>query len=229
LFRRNNEIAEENRGGGLSLLLSVSLIPIVASGSAAATNSGHSFSDVTANTRFHSEINWLGGQNIAQGYRDEHGENVDVFRPNHCISRVTAAVFLHRAAGSPAVSGANLPIMAESEHWTGDALHAANWVLGNHLTSSSDGDYDWYACTTRAEFARWLYFSAGSPAVTGTSRQFTDVNSNNASYDAIQWASQQNIFRFWHQFGPNATVTRGLAAALMYRAHSLADAWPNLD
>jgi hypothetical protein len=186
-----------------------------------------SFRDVTANSRFYTEINWLGRENIAQGYRDEHGENVDVFRPNQCLSRITAAVFLHRAAGSPAVSGSNRPGVDPS--WTGDARHAANWLVANHQTGSSGSNYDWYACATRAEFARWLYFSAGSPAVTGPSRRFTDVNSNSASYKAIQWATEQDVFRFWHQFGPNATLTRGAAAAFMFRAQFLADAWPNLD
>ena len=72
---------------------------------------------------------------------------------------------------------------------------------------------------TRADFVTVLYRMEGSPAVSGKSK-FPDVqNSSKYYYNAVVWASQNDIVKGYDtgKFCPKESITREQMMAFMYR------------
>lgn len=71
---------------------------------------------------------------------------------------------------------------------------------------------------TRGQFVTILHRMAGSPQ-SGNIAGFTDVKKSSPYYNAIMWASSQDIARGFDEshFAPNASITRAQMATFMYR------------
>jgi len=100
------------------------------------------------------------------------------------------------------------------------------WLTAQGIASADESAH--LGCISRGQFAQWLYALAGSPSVAEATRSFDDVPAGAAHHNAIVWDAGERIFRDWHQFHPNNTMTRGAAAAFIFRAHYLAGLWPQL-
>lgn len=82
---------------------------------------------------------------------------------------------------------------------------------------------------SRAMMAQIFYNLAGQPEVTATNCPFTDVTPDDWFYDAVNWASQQELVTGFGDgtFLPNANVTREQMAVMLYR-YAGSPAVPNL-
>lgn len=97
---------------------------------------------------------------------------------------------------------------------------AVGYVYTNYIFNGVD--YNRFGVNdniTRADFVTVLYRMAGSPAVSGKSK-FPDVqNSGKYYYDAVVWASQNDIVKGYNtgKFEPKQSITREQMMAFMYR------------
>jgi len=86
-------------------------------------------------------------------------------------------------------------------------------------TFDPDGD------TTRGMFVTILYRMAGSPSVSGTAGNITDVRENDYFYSSVRWALSNGIVTGYsdHTFRPNNIVSRQEMAVFLYRYAKLND------
>ena len=97
---------------------------------------------------------------------------------------------------------------------------AVRWAVENDITSGTSDDlFSPDAACTRAQVITFLWRATGSPQPVSRTNPFTDVPSNAYYRDAVLWAVEQGITNGVSatRFDPDATVTRGQMAALLYR------------
>lgn len=171
------------------------------------------FTDIpTAIAEYSEAIEWAVGQGITIGT----GETA--FSPNAACTRAQMAVFLYRAAGSPAdVSGTNpfTDIPADNA----ELQKAVQWAFNEGITKGTGGaSFDPAAPCTRAEMAAFLYRAHGEPAAAGTNG-FADVPADAFYHTAIQWAVNEGIARGYSDtaFGPYDACTRVQMVTFLYR------------
>jgi hypothetical protein len=94
------------------------------------------------------------------------------------------------------------------------------WMAHLGITTGfPDGGFKPANDLVRQGVAAWLYRISGSPDVSGTPQQFTDVDDSHPFYDAIQWMGLEGISTGFPDgsFGPGEDMTRQAMAAWMYR------------
>lgn len=97
---------------------------------------------------------------------------------------------------------------------------AVRWAVENDITSGTSDDlFSPDAACTRAQVITFLWRATGSPQPVSRTNPFTDVPSNAYYRDAVLWAVEQGITNGVSatRFDPDATITRGQMAALLYR------------
>ena len=97
---------------------------------------------------------------------------------------------------------------------------AVRWAVENDITSGTSDDlFSPDAACTRAQVITFLWRATGSPQPVSRTNPFTDVPSNAYYRNAVLWAVEQGITNGVSatRFDPDATVTRGQMAALLYR------------
>ena len=97
---------------------------------------------------------------------------------------------------------------------------AVRWAVENGITSGTSDDlFSPDAACTRAQVITFLWRATGSPQPVSRTNPFTDVPSNAYYRDAVLWAVEQGITNGVSatRFDPDATITRGQMAALLYR------------
>ena len=95
---------------------------------------------------------------------------------------------------------------------------AAKYVHENDLMGSTGGDrFSPGEITTRGMLVTVLHRMEGEPAASG--RAFPDVAAGQWYTNAVAWASANGIVTGYDdgRFGPNDTITREQAAAILYR------------
>ncbi len=87
------------------------------------------------------------------------------------------------------------------------------------MTGTSTNTFSPYMNITRGQIVTTLYRLAGSPEVTATKSQFTDVPSNQYYFKAIVWATENGIAKGYSEtsFKPGKVVNREEMTAFMYR------------
>lgn len=111
------------------------------------------FTDITPSTQFYKEICWALSRKIASGYPD------GTFRPVQSVERGAVAAFLHRAAGSPKVTGTGAPFSDVAADHPFRAPIA--WMASSGISTGwPDGTFRPSAGTTRDAMAafmvRWM-------------------------------------------------------------------------
>ncbi|QCU78471.1 S-layer homology domain-containing protein [Citricoccus sp. SGAir0253] len=173
------------------------------------------FTDVPVGRAFAREVSWMAVRGIARGYADGR------FGIAEEVTRGHAAAFLYRLAGEPPV---DLPATSPfPDVPRGHGFYAAVvWLRGQGIARGhEDGTFGLDRAVTRGEMAALLHRSVGSPTDPPPPARspFWDVPPSHGSYRPITWLNAAGVVRGHADggFGPDDAVTRGQAAALLYR------------
>lgn len=107
--------------------------------------------------------------------------------------------------------------------WSYDYFSSAvAWAVGRGITNGDGSVYRFgtgKSCT-REDMVTFLWRNAGSPAVSGVTNPFWDVQVGSYYYNAVMWAVKNGITKgvSSNQFGVGRPVTRGEAVTFLYRA-----------
>ena len=174
-------------------------------------NTGLPFADIKVSDYYCDAVKWAVEQGITNGTTDT------TFSPNEGCTRGQMVTFLWRAAGSPEPTGkTNLFTDVKADAYYYKALL---WAIENGITTgTTDTTFSPDEICARGQMAAFLYRSAKSPAVTG-STSFTDVETDVYYRDAVAWAFQQGITKGATDttFAPDETCTRGQMVTFLYR------------
>lgn len=172
------------------------------------------FRDVPVGDVFFHDVDWLVTQGITTGYYPGH------YGRNDPVLREQMAVFLWRAAGSPAVNTTGCHTFTDVQPGTVFAT-AICWAKQQGITQGYTRTlYGYGKPVLRGEMAAFIYRAAGSPAVNLTScHTFTDIPADSPFQNAICWLKQQGITQGYTPtiYGYNNTVLRGEMAAFLHR------------
>ena len=169
------------------------------------------FEDVSTQDWYAEAVGYCLEQNLMGGATQTQ------FAPDRTLDRAMAAAALRRQAGNPAPQSASgftdIPAGAWYEQ---DAAWAAETGL---FSGYGDGRFGGGDAIARQQFAAVLWRRAGCPAAQ-TGGAFADQGEI-ASYaaEAAAWARQEGVIqgRQDGRFDPQAPISRGEAAAMLYR------------
>lgn len=121
------------------------------------------------------------------------------------------------AAESEAQSKGDIPFSDVAAHWAENDIayaYSHNLISGTSAQTFSPNDF-----VTRGQFTAILYRMAGQPKTEGSVASFADVRAGKYYFDAVQWASENNIIfgRTFSQFCPDDHVTREELAEILHR------------
>jgi len=185
--------------------------------SAVITVNAASFKDVKSSDWFYSSVNYVADKGIMQGTSSAK------FSPKASLTRAMGVTLLYRVAGSPSVSGINIPFTdVKNGQWYTDAV---KWAYKNGIVNGKSATYfATNANITRAEFVTILYrytAHAGlTVPVTNRGNYPTDL------MDIPDWAfAAVNTMCFGDvitgrsdgRFDSNANITRAETAAVIER------------
>jgi uncharacterized protein YkwD len=167
------------------------------------------FTDVTATWQRES-VAWLVGNGITTGV------SASRFDPDASLTRAQAATLIWRLVGSP-TPPKDAPTFDDvpSDAYYADAVR---WMARFGITMGTGADrFSPDAPATRAEFVTFLWRLVDEP-ITNGSMPFTDLTASWQT-SSVRWAAATEITTGISAttFAPNATVTRGQAAALLAR------------
>ncbi|MFT5201875.1 MAG: hypothetical protein ACI9C1_001256 [Candidatus Aldehydirespiratoraceae bacterium] len=189
----------------LSTLLATSLL-----GTGVAT-AASGFGDVKTDRFYTEAVAWMVGEDITTGV--EPG----CFGPAQHVTRGQIAAFLHRLD----TSLGNDPVATRHPFADVTASYQqepVGWLHGEGLTTGvSPTTFEPNAALTRGQFAALVWRYAGSPEPT-TALPFSDVTTG-WQLQAVAWMAEQGITTGTSPvaFSPDAFVTRGQAAAFLFR------------
>ena len=167
------------------------------------------YADVTYQTTNFEAIQWLGDFNI---YRP----SANTFRPDSTMTRRDFAVYLYKAAGSPAVVLPSKSPFTDVKT-TDSAYKALLWLRSTKAWTSTT--FKPSASLDKKTEALILYRAAGSPAVTlPSTNPYKDIKSSDYAYKAVTWANKYKIVSKTSAstFGVTSTVKRKYVAASLY-------------
>jgi len=167
------------------------------------------FTDVVADWQ-RAPVAWLVGNDITTGVSSTR------FDPDASLSRAQAATLIWRMVGSPTPPG-DAPTFSDvpAGSYYEDAVR---WMARYGITTGTGGNqFSPNAPATRAEFVTLLWRLVDEPTVNATV-PFVDLTAS-WQVSSIRWAASADITTGTSAttFAPNATVTRGQAAALLAR------------
>jgi uncharacterized protein YkwD len=167
------------------------------------------FIDVVADWQV-EPVRWLVGNGITTGI------SATKFDPAGSLTRGQAATLIWRLVGSPAAPD-DAPTffdVAPSAYYN----EAVGWLAGYGITTGTgSGQFSPDAHATRAEFVTLLWRLVDQPVV-DDDLVFTDVTAS-WQVSSVRWAGIAGVTTgtSTSSFSPNATITRGQAAALLAR------------
>jgi uncharacterized protein YkwD len=167
------------------------------------------FTDVTASWQ-REAVAWLVGNGVTTGISPTR------FDPDGSLSRAQAATMIWRLVGSPTPPG-DAPTFTDvpAGSYYEDAVR---WMARHGITTGTGGNrFSPDAAATRAEFVTFLWRLVDAPTV-NADMPFVDLSAP-WQYASIRWAAGTEITTGTGAvtFAPDATVTRGQAAALLAR------------
>ena len=167
------------------------------------------FIDVTASWQ-REPVAWLVGNGITTGVSPTR------FDPDASLTRAQAATMIWRMVGSP-TPPSDSPTFGDvpAGSYYEDAVR---WMARHGITTGTGGDrFSPDAPATRAEFVTFLWRLVDEPTV-NAQLPFVDLTAP-WQVPSIRWAASAEVTTGTSPttFAPNATVTRGQAAALLAR------------
>lgn len=168
-------------------------------------------SDVPADAWYAEAVRYC----VTEGLID--GTSSAAFSPNAFASRGVLVTALYRHAGSPLVQQPSsfIDISTETSY-----SNAAAWASENDIVSGyGDGRFGGEDPVTREQFAAMLWRMENQP-VTDAAEAFADQDKISAyAVNAVAWARSAGIVsgKGNNLFDPQANITRGEVAAMLYR------------
>lgn len=174
-----------------------------------------SFDDVFPGDYYYDAVNWSAENGITTG--------VDAYRfgPNQICTRAQAVTFLWRAAGSPEPKSVENPFNDVKD--TDYFCKAVLWALDEGITQgTSDTTFSPDEMCSRSHIVTFLWRAQHEPR-TSTSQSFTDVTASDYFYDAVAWASEEEITTGTSDatFSPDDPCTRAQIVTFLYRCYAL--------
>jgi len=210
------KFTRRSRAGFSALIVFVVAISAAIGGATtAAADDPASFSDVTTDAKFYSEIMWLADQQITTGFSD------GTFLPTESVSREAFAAFLYRLDGEPSVS---LPSRSPFKDVKSSAQFYKEivWLSKEGITTGwSDGTFRPKDKITREAIAAFLHRAEGKPSYSAPSRSpFTDMTTRSTFYKEVTWLARSGVTTGYSDgtFRPKVNVSREAVAAFLYRS-----------
>ncbi|MEZ5243841.1 MAG: S-layer homology domain-containing protein [Acidimicrobiales bacterium] len=167
------------------------------------------FCDVAASAYYAEAVAWMVDEGITTGLSDL------LYGPNVNLSRAQMVTFLWRQAGSPTgIAGHGFWDVPAGAYY-GDAV---SWAKAEGITTGTSATtFSPNQDVTRAQLVTLLWRLEGGPAAPAAG--FVDVPVGRYFSTAVAWAKQQDITTGTSPttFAPENAVTRGQAAAFLYR------------
>ena len=173
------------------------------------------FVDVTEGDYFYEPVLWA---YYHEPYQIVSGKTDTTFEPMTVCTRANFVTFLWRAANKPEPENCDNPFVDVSE----DAYYfkAVLWAYENGITAGiTETEFAPNADVTRGQVVAFLWRYAGRPAPNAQSVSFKDISPESPFYQAVIWASENNIVGGYdaNTFGTNDGCTRAQAVTFMYR------------
>ncbi len=184
--------------------------------SAIITVNAASFKDVKSSDWYYSSVNYVADKGIM------NGTSSTKFSPKTSLTRAMGVTLLYRVAGSPSVSGVNIPFTdVKGGQWYTDA---AKWAYKNGIVTGKSATYfHTNGNITRAEFATILNrYSTSMNYKLPVNRADTFADSGKIPEWAFMaaWTMYRAEIingRNGGIFDPNAKISRAEAAAMIER------------
>jgi len=190
--------------------------------SAVITVNAASFSDVKSSDWFYTSVNYVADKGIM------HGTSSTKFSPKASLTRAMGVTLLYRVAGTPSVSGVNIPFTdVKSGQWYTDAV---KWAYSVEIVNGrTDTTFVPNGDITRAEFAAILYRYMAFASLVLSEKRSGDVSdiAKIPAYarDAVTVMFRAEVIngREGNVFDPSAKITRAEAAAMIERFSTSAE------
>lgn len=173
------------------------------------------FDDVKEGDYFYEAVSWAVKNDITNGM----GNNC--FEPDGSCTRAQMITFLWRAAGQPNATITTCAFTDVSEDaWYYKALL---WAVEKGIVKGMSEDiFGMDVVCTRAQMITFFYRYHGSPLVSGK-QIFTDVNEGDYFYNAVRWATQEELTNGMgnNAFCPGFDCTRAQIVVMLYRDFAL--------
>ena len=168
-----------------------------------------SFADVSEIDYYYEAVQWAVQNGVT------NGTSATAFTPDMAVTRGQLVTFLWRAAGAPAVTGANpFADVRESDYY----YEAVLWAVQNGVTNGTGAAaFSPDVAVTRGQAVTFLWRAAGAPAASGSS--FGDVAADAYYANAVAWAVANGITNgtSGSTFSPDVAVSRAQAVTFLYR------------
>ena len=169
------------------------------------------FCDVFATAFYFDAVGWMVDEGITNGVSNY------LFGPNQTLTRAQMVTFLWREAGAPIGNPHHGFDDVPAGIWYDEAVR---WAKANGITTgTSPTTFSPNANVTRAQLVTLLWRREGSPGGTA-STDFLDVPAGRYFTPAVGWAKATGVTNGTSPttFAPDDPVTRGQAAAFLFRA-----------
>ena len=170
------------------------------------------FTDVPAGEWYYEPVYWAVENGITDGVTET------LFDPEGQCTRAQMVTFLWRAAGQPQPKTTTNPFDdVDADEYYYDAVL---WAVEEGITDGvTDTQFDPEGTCTRAQMVTFLWRAAGQPDVSAASGTFEDVDADEYYYQAVQWATQEEITDGMTDttFQPSGICTRAQAVTFLYR------------
>lgn len=186
--------------------MSVGVCAMLGMSFAGAPAEAASYSDVSENSRFYSEINYLSDLDVIKGYAD------GTFRSGKGVSRLEAAIMITRAFNlNPNGKSPYKDVPDHSQRYV-EAARQAGIIKGY-----SKDSFRPYEKVSRGEMA--MFLSRAFKLETTNKVYFKDVGKRMAAYHSVQQMAEKGIAYGYsdYTYRANDTVTRGQFSAFLTR------------
>lgn len=185
-------------------------------GTAFSSTAAHAvtYSDITPNSLFYTEITWALNKGLIHGYSD------GTFRPADSIDRQSLARVIYIYRGKPAYTPPTKSPFTDVP--VGHPLYKEiNWLVSQGITTGyPDKTFRPANTMNRGAFAAFLYRMAGEPTyIPPTTPYFPDVPSTELFYKEISWLKDTKITTGWTDgtYQPLEPIQRDATCAFLYR------------
>ena len=170
------------------------------------------FADIKEEDYFYTPVLWAASEGITTG------TTPTTFTPNAACTRAQVVTFLWRAMGCPEPTTTRNPFtdVKSGEYYDKAVL----WAVENGITTGTTATtFATNAACTRAQAVTFLWRAAGCPEPSTTSHSFTDLKTSEYYYNAVLWATENEITNGMTPttFAPGRTCTRGQVVTFLYR------------
>lgn len=199
----------------LSMLLALSMVLGIISGTALAANNDNPFTDVSDSAWYSSAVQYVYEHGMM------NGTGTTQFSPDGATSRGMIVTILHRLEGTPAAAEISYSDVVAGKYYT----EAVYWASANNIVNGyGNGKFGPDDPITREQMATILYryaqYKEYDTAITGKAASYTDGDQvSSYAVDAMNWALGVGLINGVgnNQLSPTGGATRAQAAMILMR------------